>query len=156
MSLKRKSKIEDSYEVDPVTGCWNYLGCIRADGYASRRDGTKGTLAHIIMYKKYKGAVPSHLELHQKCDNRKCINPEHLVPVAELERQKIYVTIGALNRSKTQCPYGHEFSFENTYITPRGRRDCKICQRKRVIEYRARKKAQKGFFIFPKTKGATP
>jgi hypothetical protein len=34
-------------------------------------------------------------------------------------------------RIKTECPQGHPFTPENTYINPKGLRRCRACQRKR-------------------------
>ena len=34
-----------------------------------------------------------------------------------------------IHKNKTHCPKGHEYSEENTYITPQGYRVCKICRR---------------------------
>lgn len=35
---------------------------------------------------------------------------------------------GAHERSKTHCRNGHEFSVENTYVSPRGHRACRKCR----------------------------
>lgn len=36
------------------------------------------------------------------------------------------------NAEKTHCPAGHPYSPENTYTTPRGGRQCRICKREAV------------------------
>jgi hypothetical protein len=50
-------------------------------------------------------------------------------------------TIGAANRAKTHCKYGHPFDEANTYWTSKGRH-CKECTLRRTRERRARLKAQ--------------
>lgn len=35
------------------------------------------------------------------------------------------------NVNKTRCPQGHEYSPENTYINPKGSRECRTCMRDR-------------------------
>jgi hypothetical protein len=48
---------------------------------------------------------------------------------------------------KSHCTHGHEFTAANTYVTKRGWRDCRACQRDRIRtrredpEFRARKLA---------------
>ena len=42
---------------------------------------------------------------------------------------------------KTHCIHGHELSEENTYLTPKGCRDCRVCIRMRVRAYQQRKAA---------------
>jgi hypothetical protein len=36
---------------------------------------------------------------------------------------------GTNNSSKTHCPQGHEYTEENTYITPKGSRVCRTCMK---------------------------
>jgi hypothetical protein len=42
---------------------------------------------------------------------------------------------------KTHCPKGHEFTAENTYVNPKGYRECIQCRRDRMQEFLARRKA---------------
>jgi hypothetical protein len=36
-----------------------------------------------------------------------------------------------LNRAKTHCKHGHEFNAENTRVTKRNTRQCRVCERLR-------------------------
>lgn len=40
----------------------------------------------------------------------------------------------AVNAGKTHCIHGHEFTPENTYTNPGGKRGCKTCARRRAAE----------------------
>jgi formylmethanofuran dehydrogenase subunit E len=35
----------------------------------------------------------------------------------------------AAQAARTHCPRGHEYSAENTYVSPQGRRACRACRR---------------------------
>ncbi len=45
------------------------------------------------------------------------------------------------NKDKTECPHGHEYTDENTYIDSAGKRRCLTCKRTRDLEYRRARRA---------------
>lgn len=43
-------------------------------------------------------------------------------------------------KERTHCPHGHEFTPENTYLNPRGYKECVTCRRDRMERFRMRQK----------------
>lgn len=70
--------LRQSTTVNVQTGCWEWVGRLAATGYGMLCVGRKGAGAHRVMYKLTHGDIPVGHQIRHKCDNRKCINPDHL------------------------------------------------------------------------------
>lgn len=124
---------------EPNTGCWFWLGSLspgpskdRSTGYGRIKVGDRTMLAHIFSYETFVGKVPNGLELDHKCRMPSCVNPDHLEPVTHKEnvrRGNASKSWSSMLKAKTHCKRGHPYSGENLYITPKGGRACKECQR---------------------------
>lgn len=129
--------------VVPPTHCWLWDAAMDPNGYGVFTLNGKKIGAHVAAYTLLIDDVPEGKVLdHVVCERRGCANPWHLKPVTRGENTLRSETgITAMNKRKTHCIHGHEFTTENTYLTPNGRRQCRQCLRRREEAWRARRSA---------------
>jgi hypothetical protein len=114
-------------------GCVVWLGGKTAGGYGMFAEQTTGGLntkvmAHRWAYEHAVGPIPEGLDLDHLCRNRACVNPAHLEPVTRMENIRRAAAL------KTNCPAGHPYDAENTYIRPGTvHRRCRTCARERDL-----------------------
>ena len=110
--------------------CWEWQGSRRGDNYGQVYVAHKHRAAHrfsFFLAHRYYPPVVRH-----KCDNRVCVNPHHLEGGTQTENMRDVVERGRhFYANKTHCPRGHEYTKENTYLRPKGSRECRACRKER-------------------------
>lgn len=138
------------YIPEPNSGCWIWTAATCGGGsdrptFRLSRP-RRQVLAHRFSYETFVGPIPEGLTVDHQCNNKYCVNPDHLKAMTQLENGRRYT------ESITHCPQGHPYDEENTRII-KGyggnegyrMRVCRICFRESDRRsYRRRKKDRSG------------
>lgn len=128
---------------EPDGDCWVWQGTKRSNGYGVTVYRGKQTTTHRAMFEIHHGVeLNSEMEVDHTCNNRGCINPQHLEAVTHVENMK-----RGLDR-RTSCRAGHPWNEENTYTAEvkrkqggtRYQRFCRECRAEHQAEFRKRNK----------------
>lgn len=101
-----------------ASGCHEYTGYIHPLGYGEIVFKGKPTKVHRLFWICLHGPIPAWpkaVVLHS-CDNRKCINTEHLSLGTQQDNIRDCVTKGRqASQRKTHCPRGHAYAEHGEY-----------------------------------------
>jgi len=127
-----------SKSVAMPNGCIEVPGVFHnEDGYAIAHHRKLGQFAHhVIVIVKGRPIPPGYMSCH-RCGNHACVNDDHLYVGTMKDNAQDTVAMGRhMEKQKTHCKHGHEFTPENTLLVgPRlNKRQCRTCNRLRAIE----------------------
>jgi hypothetical protein len=123
-----QDRFDSKWEYRAPFTCWFWTGAT-ARGYAKLYAGRRSpATAHILSYEWKHGPVPIGQVLdHFKCDNKECVNPDHVRPVSQRENILRSDSLGSRRAAQVECKRGHLLAGDN--LRPGPGRKCRECKR---------------------------
>jgi hypothetical protein len=103
-----------------VSECLDHGRKGRADGYSQLNDGK---YLHRVVYEEVYGTIPVGLIVHHDCENRRCVNPEHLSAITQSEHIRLHSP--RRYSVRTECP---KCGSENLRVEGDGTKRCRPCE----------------------------
>lgn len=121
-------------------GCWEWQASVFRTGYGQFRDGGRSMRAHRVAWELVNGPIPEGLHVCHRCDNRKCVRPDHLFLGTRSDNMQDMSAKGRGWGSRLICRAGLHRIDDNPIRLPGGGRRCRECARRNMREYVARKR----------------
>jgi hypothetical protein len=122
--IKSKTKYVDNH--------WLFTGYIdeTGHGYFTYTKGKHVTVsrlsAHVYLGLDLNDKLQKALHRDEVCRHKNCWNPEHLY--VGTSKQNSQDAIRNKSWERSHCRNGHIYNNENTYITKKGWKQCRICK----------------------------
>ncbi len=97
-------------KVEKGDGCWLWMASVMSNGYGAAWDGSKVKTAHRRSYELTKGEIPQGMHVLHTCDDRRCVNPDHLFLGTNLDNINDRVAKGRSNRRSRAVGEAHGMS----------------------------------------------
>jgi hypothetical protein len=100
--------------------CWLWTGSLDARGYPQAKVG--GRRGRVLRVHRLVAGMFTDINgpVHHRCGNTVCLNPGHLEALSNDAEH------GERHR-RDVCQRGHSLLGENLYVSPGGKRHCRVC-----------------------------
>ena len=77
MKKTLNERLAEKISLEPMSGCWLWIGGRDTNGYGYVWNGSKVVKAQRLIWELEYGSIPNGALLDHICHNRACVNPQH-------------------------------------------------------------------------------
>ena len=102
------ARLMRSFDRDKETGCWIWSGAKYKNGYGWIKAFGKPVSAHRLSYELHSGPIPDGMEILHSCDNKSCVNPDHLRVGTHAENMREAADRGLMPSGRAHHMFGRK------------------------------------------------
>jgi len=141
-----KDAIESRVEMIPGVSCWAWNGIYSTNGYGMFNRRKKMILAHRGSYEAFNGSIQKGMYVCHTCDNKWCVNPNHLFLGTPKDNMTDKVRKNRQSRGEKHSAsfrLSPKYRSSIVYGERHGRSKLSNDQRKQILELEAQGKKRK-------------
>jgi hypothetical protein len=74
-------QVEAALRLGMQSPCWTWRGATHVKGYGQFKVAGVVWYCHRFAWAVFRGGLPADKDIHHRCYNHACVNPDHLEPV---------------------------------------------------------------------------
>lgn len=135
------------YIPEPNSGCWLWTGAENGKGYGEiAKSRSKPITSHRASWMINRGEIPRGKLVLHTCDNRLCVNPDHLYIGTYIDNRADMLSRGRWKHpfsERKSCSKGHVYAEVGFRMAGDKSRVCRECSRQHSARARRRSAAHR-------------
>lgn len=132
-----EAKVDRSPGLGPGGSCHEWTGALSGKGYGAIQINGQAVGAHRVSYSLANGSIPDDLFVLHRCDNRQCVNPDHLFLGTAADNMQDKANKDRCNAPKGEAHWGAKITADDASAIFADERPYSVIAKEYGISYAA-------------------